>query len=339
MSTYTRKRVLSLFGTPIGRTTLAQAESLGVIPKASRRRTGKIDVRHWDIRDLPEIGAKYGFLSPLQSSTVVTVFAAKGGVLKTTTALNLARLAALHNVPTCVIGLDLQCDVTRSLGGEITIDDSSDIKDVHLQTVKGLYDVFTGSDVTDVTVHADIPTLDLIPENAQLILLENDLAREVRREYWLEQNVIAPLRERYKLIILDCPPSWNILVANALTACDILISPLECRIMHFANFRTFQDLLARFNTKMKLHYDTVYIPTRLHVNRKLSATIRQWYLANVPGCTGTAIRESNVAEEAVSLHKSIPEHQPTGGPADEMRDLIRELWDRIQGVRAHGAIA
>ena len=71
------------------------------------------------------------------------------------------------------------------------------------------------------------------------------------------------------------------------------------------------------------------MPTKFTSTRKLSAEIRSWYLAYVPGCTGGAIRESVHGEEAIASHLSLPEYCPTSIVADEMREVIQEVWARL----------
>lgn len=342
---YTSKKILSLYGASIAPATLKAAESAGTIPLGKRVEHGKVRVRHWSASDLPLIGERWGFLRHLPRSAVACVFATKGGVLKTTLALNLARMAALHNVRTCVVGLDIQGDITTALGLGPKVDDSEDIQSAlaRLPTTRGLFDLFEGRcSLQDVIAKTDIPVLDIIPETPDLAVLDSDLNRSLRKEYWLRDTVIKPLRENYELILIDCSPNWNSLVTNALTSCDILLSPLECRIVNFRNFEMFRRLTNRFREIMQLNYEEVFIPTRLNVTRKLSSSIRAWYMVNVPGCTSTALRDSNVSEEAMGVFQSLPEFQPRTLLADEMRELIREIWERIQttvGRHVNGAVA
>jgi len=125
--TYTVQKVLSIFGSSVPRPTVISAEGSGLIPRAKRRSTGSVKVRQWDLADIPKLGARYGFMRPLKRPTVVTVFTTKGGVLKTTLAVNLARMAALHDIRTCVVGLDLQGDITNCLGFEADVEDNDDV--------------------------------------------------------------------------------------------------------------------------------------------------------------------------------------------------------------------
>src|SRR5687767_9623630 len=86
------------------RRTLMNAEERGEIPKAERIERGRTQVRAWNARDLPSIGMRFGFLPSPQEQEVVSVYTAKGGVLKTTLAYGLARLLALHGIKTVIVG-------------------------------------------------------------------------------------------------------------------------------------------------------------------------------------------------------------------------------------------
>lgn len=333
MSSYSIKKLMNLFGMTIARNALIQAEKAGNIPPPSRRTQGTIKARVWDLEHLPQIGARYGFLGMLGQPTAMAVFSTKGGVLKTTLSLNIARLAALHNIRTCVVGLDIQGDVTKALGFYPEVDEDSDLLSVLNDADKmlSLADFFNGNaPLRDVIVPCgDIPTLSLLPESSGLAALDIGLMSKPRREYWLKDHVIDPLKRDFDLIIMDCSPSWSQITSNAIVACDILVSPLETKINHYRNYPDFQNFLAEFNRTMGIDYKHVAVPTRFNSTRKLCVEIRNWYLANVPGCTSGVMREAITGEEAMSLCLSIPEFAPTSVAANEMRDLIREIWSRM----------
>jgi len=329
---FTVKKVLDIFGSEINRNTLLKAEAGGQIPTPERYDTGAIKRRMWTIADLPIIGERYGYLKKPQRPLVLSTFTLKGGVLKTTLALNIARTAALHNIRTCVIGLDLQGDISGALGLNADIDESESMESaiLKLESPRGLYDFYQGDVTLDsLLVDTDIPTLKFIPETPELVQLEKAISFENRHEEWLKGNVIDVLQSQFDLIILDCSPNWNRLVTNALTACDVLVSPLECKINNFRNFNVFHKFLRQFHDGMKLGFETVFVPTRFTSTRKLSAEIRNWYHSNVSGCSHGAIRESTAGEEAVAMRISLPEYAPTSLQADEMREILVEIWMKV----------
>lgn len=326
------QRIIKIFGSDISRTALVKAEASGNIPTASRRDTGTLKRRAWGIEDLPQIGEQYGFLKHLDRSLALAIFTTKGGVLKTTLSLNFARMAALHNIRTCVVGLDMQGDVTTALGFNTDLEENEDLQSAiaRLNSTRGLLNVFKGeARLEDVVLPTDIPTLSFIPETPELVALDQLISNKNRREYWLKEQVIDPLKQKFELVIMDCSPNWNRLITNSLVACDALISPLECKINNFRNYTAFRTFLEEFRKELKLDFDFFFIPTRFTSTRKLSAEIRSWYLAHIPGCVSGSIRESVHGEESVAQHISVPEYVPNSLAADEMRETILEIWNRL----------
>jgi chromosome partitioning protein len=323
---YTIQRLIQLFGSSATRSVLLAAEKSQSIPTPERIQTGSLARRVWSMNSLPLIGERFGFLGPQKSALCISVYSAKGGVFKTSLALNLGRMAALHNIRTCVIGLDFQSDITRLLGPSTEEETDIETAMIRVRSVRGLLDMFAGENLDNILCPTDIPTLDYIPETAGLITLERTIGAQDRREYKLKEQIITKLRSRYGLIILDCPPSWSHLITNAIVACDLLISPLECKISQFNSLSVFLDHIEAFRSTMKLNYRHVYVPTRFTPNRRLSVDIRNWYVENLKRVSMGVVRESAVGEEAIAAKVSLPEHCPNSPYADEMRELIRELW-------------
>ncbi len=337
-SLFNIRKAVNLFGSTL------DPEQLGsqvgkVLPTFTRSEGGRT-LKSWSRTELPKVGEQIGFLRKPPRPQALAVFVTKGGVLKTTLTLNLARMAALHNIRTCVVGLDMQGDISLALGLDQNLEESETLGDAFAQAaaVRGLADVFTGERAVEELVRpTDIPTLFYIPETPELTALDQSLINRNRREYWLREKVVAPLKQQFDLIIMDCSPNWSRLITNALMACDGLISPLECKINNFRNFKNFRLLMDEFRADLDAEYKHVYVPTRLSPQRRLSQDIYEWYQANIPECAKTAIRESMQSEEAVASHVSIPEHLPTSAAAEEIRESLREVWERL-GVGDVGVI-
>ncbi len=329
---YTFQKIIKIFGSDVSRSALIKAESSGLIPTACRSGGKSNPRRAWTIDVLPQIGERYGFMKKPQSPMVVTIFTTKGGVLKSTLALNLGRAAALHNIKTCIVGLDMQCDITNALGYQVDLDDAENLEAAitRLGSVYGLAD-FADSKLPldDIVIQSDIPTLFFIPETPDLVALERAISNRTMRDFWLRDKVIAPLQQKFDLVIIDCPPNWNLLISNALMACDALISPLECKINNFRNYKAFKTYLENFKKDTRRDFDHIFVPTKFISTRKLSSEIRMWYLSNVSGCTNGAIRESVQGEEAIASHLSLPEYAPSSLVADEMREIVQEVWNKI----------
>ncbi|EQC49212.1 CobQ/CobB/MinD/ParA nucleotide binding domain protein [Bacteriovorax sp. BSW11_IV] len=329
---FTLKKTAEMFGGLHLKERIEELEEQGVLPESKRFRSGALFRKGWDVNEMPLIGEKLGYFKKFDRPLAISVFTTKGGVLKSTLALNIARTAALHGHKVCVVGLDIQGDVTTALGFENDLDNQQDLLEVieKLNRTKGLSDFFNNQVRLSETIRpTDLSNLFLIPETPELVALNDSLSNINRREFWLKEKVIDALKEHFDLVVMDCSPNWNKLTTNALVACDILVSPLECKINNFRNFKVFRHFLKEFKDEMRLGFENIFIPTRYTKNRKLSLDILEWYRANVEGCTEHGVRENISGEEATALNLSLNEHVPGQEVAKEMRELLKEVHGRI----------
>jgi chromosome partitioning protein len=147
---------------------------------------------------------------------VICIANQKGGVGKTTTAINLSASLAVFEKPTLLVDCDPQGNATSGLGIDKTGPGAT------------LYEGLLGR-VGGESLLRDcaIPCLKVIPSNVNLIGFEVEMMSEPDRETALKR-LIAPLADRFEYILLDCPPSLSLLTINALTAADSLLIPLQC---------------------------------------------------------------------------------------------------------------
>ena len=147
---------------------------------------------------------------------VLVIANQKGGVGKTTTAINLSAALAELNKKVLVIDLDPQGNTTSGFG----VDKSS--------VDKTSYEMLIGEETIDNCIVRKVyKELCLIPANINLAAAENDLIDREMKEFALK-NLLADIRNRYNFIIIDCPPSLNLLTINALCAGDSVIIPVQC---------------------------------------------------------------------------------------------------------------
>ena len=147
---------------------------------------------------------------------IIAIANQKGGVGKTTTAVNLSAAMGAKGFKTLLVDVDPQGNSSSGLG-------------VDRRGVKqAMYDVLIGETAADgILVHTNFQKLDLLPSNMDLAGAELELVEFEHRESRMKAS-LAPLRAQYDFIFIDCPPSLGLITANALCAADTLLVPIQC---------------------------------------------------------------------------------------------------------------
>lgn len=175
---------------------------------------------------------------------IVAIANQKGGVGKTTTAINLAATLGVLDKKVLLIDSDPQANTTSGVG--ISEEDVE----------YGLYDCLMEKDlIKKAIIHTDIPNLDLLPSNIDLVGAEIELVGKSNREYALKK-ALKKVKDKYDYIIIDCLPSLGILTLNALTAADSVLIPVQCEVFSLAGLgklkRTIQGVKNQFNTDLEI---------------------------------------------------------------------------------------
>src|SRR5690606_23830088 len=175
---------------------------------------------------------------------VIAIANQKGGVGKTTTAINLAASLAVLEYKTLLIDADPQANSTSGNG--------FDLKNIQLS----LYDVLVNEvSIKNAVLASETPNLDILPSHLDLVGAEIELINHPNREHILKQAITA-LHDAYDFIIIDCSPSLGLITVNALTAAHSVIIPVQCEFFALEGLgkllNTIKIVQTRLNTELAI---------------------------------------------------------------------------------------
>ena len=249
---------------------------------------------------------------------VIAIINQKGGVGKSTTAINLSAALGEMGKQVLLIDLDPQGNSSSGLGVEKN------------RVSRCIYDALLNDiPLTDIIIPDASKGLDVVPATINLAGAEVELVSEMARENRLK-DAIGPMRGRYDYVFIDCPPSLGLLTINALVAADKLLIPIQCEFYALEGVTKLLDSMKRVKSRLNPSLDIYGVlltmsDNRTTLSRQVSDEVRRFFGKIV---FETSIPRTVKLSEAPSFGQPITQYDPTGKGAQSYIDLAKEVISR-----------
>ncbi len=246
--------------------------------------------------------------------TVYAIANQKGGVGKTTTAVNLAACVAEADYESLLIDIDPQSNATLGLG-------------LDKNTRPSVYDALVGDhELADAVIPSGIPHLSVVPAGPDLAGATVELPRLVGSENRL-RDALAPLRDSYAFVLLDCPPSLGPLTVNALVAADRVIVPVQAEYFALEGLAGLLDTLALVQRELNPRLTVAGMLLTMHDGRtRLAQDVEREVREHFPSLVFNTVIPRNVRiGEAPSFGKPVIHYDPHCAGADAYFELAKEV--------------
>ena len=248
-------------------------------------------------------------------SRVIAIANQKGGVGKTTTAINISACLADIGRKTLLIDTDAQANATSGLGVDPR------------QISRSIYHVLMdGAAVSDVIISTDLKLLSLLPANFDLMGAEVEMVSLIARESRL-RSALKSIRDQYDYIIIDCPPSLGLLTLNTLTACDSILIPIQCEYYALEGLGQLLETitLVQENLNPDLEIEGVLLTMqdrRIKLSEQVISEVSNFFKGQV---YKTAIPRNVRLSEAPSFGKPIILYDIRSSGAKAYKKLTKEM--------------